>query len=83
VLTAGAVFSLREGIEELIRPGVTSSFAVAYAVLAVSAGFDLVSVRQPAGQMGRRARCFHRKRAVFVATSVGRRRPDHVCRLGP
>jgi hypothetical protein len=34
---------------------------VAYVVLGVSAGFDLVSVRQSAGQMIRRARRFHRK----------------------
>jgi Cation efflux family len=34
---AGAAFSLRDGIEELIRPSATSSFAVAYAVLGISA----------------------------------------------
>jgi len=39
---AGAAFSLREGINELIRPSVTSSFVVAYAVLGVSAIFDLL-----------------------------------------
>jgi cation diffusion facilitator family transporter len=60
VFVGGAVFSLREGIEELIHPGVTSSFVVAYIVLAVSAIFDLVSLRQSAGQMTRRARRFHR-----------------------
>ena len=54
------MFSLREGIDELIHPSVTSSFAVAYVVLAISAGFDLVSIRQSAGQMARRARRFHR-----------------------
>ena len=70
VLTAGAVFSLREGIDELIRPGVTSSFAVAYVVLAISAGFDLVSFRQSAGQMTRRARRAGRKLvAESAATS--------------
>jgi len=61
VFFGGAVFSLREGIDELIHPGVTSSFAVAYAVLAVSAGLDLVSFHRSAGQMTRRARRFHRK----------------------
>ena len=58
VFVAGAAFSLREGIDELIHPSVTSSFAVAYIVLAISAVFDLVSFRQSAGQMidrGRRA----------------------------
>jgi cation diffusion facilitator family transporter len=60
VFVAGAAFSLREGIEELIRPGVTSSFAVAYVVLAISAVFDLVSFRQSAGQMIHRGRHYHR-----------------------
>jgi cation diffusion facilitator family transporter len=60
VFVAGAAFSLREGIVELIHPGVTSSFAVAYVVLAISAVFDLVSFRQSAGQMIHRARHFHR-----------------------
>jgi cation diffusion facilitator family transporter len=60
VFVAGAAFSLREGIAELIHPGVTSSFAVAYVVLAISAVFDLVSFRQSAGQMIHRARHFHR-----------------------
>ncbi len=56
VLVAGAVFSLREGIEELIHPSVTSRFAVAYVVLAISTVFDLISFRQSAGQMSNRAR---------------------------
>jgi len=60
VFVAGAAFSLREGIAELIHPGVTSSFAVAYVVLAVSAVFDLVSFRQSAGQMIRRGRRYSR-----------------------
>ena len=60
VFVAGAAFSLREGIEELIHPSVTSSFAVAYVVLAISAVFDLVSFRQSAGQMIHRGRHYHR-----------------------
>ena len=60
VFVAGAAFSLREGIAELIRPGATSSFTVAYVVLAVSAVFDLVSFRQSAGHMIRRARHYDR-----------------------
>ena len=51
VFVAGAAFSLREGITELIHPSVTSSFTVAYIVLAISTVFDLVSFRQSAGQM--------------------------------
>ena len=61
VFAGGAVFSLREGIDELIHPGVTSSFAVAYVVLAISAGLGLVSLRRSAGQMTRRAHRFHRE----------------------
>lgn len=83
VLAAGAAFSLREGIDELIHPVVTSSFALAYAVLAVSTIFDLVSFRQSAGQMTLRARRYDRQlieesrvtsdpmlRAVFVGDAV-------------
>lgn len=86
VFITGAAFSLRDGIEELIHPSATSSFAVAYVVLAISAVLDLMSIRQSAGQMARRARRYHREfldesrvtsdpslRAVFVedAVSVG------------
>ena len=59
VFIAGAAFSLREGITELIHPSVTSSFTVAYVVLAISTVFDLVSFRQSAGQMVGRARRHH------------------------
>jgi cation diffusion facilitator family transporter len=61
VFVAGAVFSLREGIDELIHPSVTSSFAVAYVVLAISTVLDLVSMRQSTGQMIRQARHYHRR----------------------
>jgi cation diffusion facilitator family transporter len=57
---AGAAFSLRDGINELIHPSATSSFAVAYVVLAISAGFDLVSLRRSAGQMIARGRRYGR-----------------------
>ncbi len=60
VFIAGAAFSLREGIDELIHPTVTSSFAVAYVVLAISTVLDLVSFRQSAGQMIHRGRHYHR-----------------------
>jgi divalent metal cation (Fe/Co/Zn/Cd) transporter len=83
VFVAGAAFSLREGIDELIHPSATSSFAVAYAVLAISTVFDLVSFRQSAGQMARQARRYHREfleesritsepslRAVFLEDAV-------------
>jgi cation diffusion facilitator family transporter len=86
VFIAGAVFSLRDGIEELIHPSATSSFAVAYVVLGISTVLDLMSIRQSAGQMSRRARHYGREflaesrvtsdpslRAVFVedAVSIG------------
>jgi cation diffusion facilitator family transporter len=83
VLVAGAAFSLREGIDELIHPSPTSSFAVAYVVLAISAVFDLVSFRQSGTQMIRRAHRFNRNlleesrvtsdptlRTVFTADAV-------------
>ena len=83
MFVAGAAFSLREGIAELIHPSVTSSFAVAYVVLAVSTVFDLVSFRRSAGQMIGQARRFNRNlleesrvtsdpslRAVFVEDAV-------------
>jgi cation diffusion facilitator family transporter len=83
VFVAGAAFSLRQGIEELIHPSATSSFIVAYIVLAISAVFDLVSFRQSAGQMIHRGRRYQRSlveesrvtsdptlRAVFVEDAV-------------
>ncbi|MGD0240383.1 MAG: cation diffusion facilitator family transporter [Streptosporangiaceae bacterium] len=83
VLVAGAGFSLRDGIDDLIHPSATKSFAVAYVVLAISTVFDLVSIRQSAGQMIRRARRYHREfleesrvtsesslRAVFLEDAV-------------
>ncbi len=83
MFVAGAVFSLREGITELIHPSATSSFAVAYVVLAISTVLDLMSIRQSAGQMSRRARRYHREllaesrvtsdpslRTVFVEDAV-------------
>jgi cation diffusion facilitator family transporter len=45
LFVAGAAFSLRDGIDELIHPSATSSFAVAYVVLAISTVLDLMSIR--------------------------------------
>jgi len=83
VFVSAAAFSLREGIDQLIRPTATSSFAVAYIVLGVSTVLDLMSIRQSAGQMARRARRYHREfleesrvtsdptlRAVFAEDAV-------------
>ncbi|MGO8859624.1 MAG: cation diffusion facilitator family transporter [Acidimicrobiales bacterium] len=57
---AGAAFSLREGISELIHPSATSSFIVAYVVLGISAIFDTASLRQSAHQMIAEARLSNR-----------------------
>ena len=61
MFVGGAAFSLRDGILELIHPSATSSFAMAYVVLAISTVLDLMSIRQSAGQMARRARRYHRE----------------------
>jgi len=60
VFLAGAAFSLREGIAELIDPVHTSSFAVVYVVLAISTVFDVVSLRQSVDQMSYLARSANR-----------------------
>jgi cation diffusion facilitator family transporter len=80
---AGAAFSLRDGIDQLIHPTATSSFAVAYVVLAISFVLDLLSIRQSAGQLVSRAHRYRRGvieesqvtsdptlRAVFVEDAV-------------
>lgn len=57
---AGAAFSLREGISELVHPTTTSSFMVAYLVLEAATIFDLPSLRQSAYQMSTEARLANR-----------------------
>jgi cation diffusion facilitator family transporter len=86
VFVAGAAFSLREGISELVHPSTTSSYTVAYVVLGISTIFDLLSFRQSAHQMSVEARLARRNildqaaatsdpslRAVFAedAVSIG------------
>jgi divalent metal cation (Fe/Co/Zn/Cd) transporter len=79
----GAAFSLRDGIDQLLHPSVTSSFGAAYVVLAISTVLDLVSIRQSAGQLITRGRRYSRSllqesqvtsdptlRAVFVEDAV-------------
>ncbi len=60
VFIAAAAYSLRQGITDLIHPSTTSSFLVAYVVLAVSTVFDAVSFRQSAHQMSATARLANR-----------------------
>ena len=51
VFVAGAVFSLREGISELMRPLGSTSFEVLYAILAVSLVLDAISLSQAVRQL--------------------------------
>jgi cation diffusion facilitator family transporter len=60
VFVAGAVFSLREGIDELLHEVDAASFEAAYAVLAISAIFDSVSLVQAVRQLRSEARRFRR-----------------------
>ena len=60
VFVAGAVFSFREGITELMHPVPLDSFTVAYIVLAVSIVLDATSLIQSAVQLRRDARTLSR-----------------------
>ena len=60
VFVAGAVFSLREGVLELIHPAEASSFAVIYTVLTVSIMLDSVSLIRAVQQLRAEARVFRR-----------------------
>jgi len=51
VFMAGAVFSLREGITEILHPTGTSGFVVVYSVLAVSVVLDSVSLLRAVRQL--------------------------------
>jgi cation diffusion facilitator family transporter len=56
VFVAGAVFSFREGIAELLHPVALDSFTVVYVVLAVSLVLDAISLLQSVLQLRRDAR---------------------------
>ena len=56
VFVAGAVFSFREGIAELLHPVPLESFTVVYIVLAVSVALDSTSLLQSVRQLRREAR---------------------------
>jgi cation diffusion facilitator family transporter len=56
VFVAGAVFSFREGIAELLHPVPLDSFTVVYVVLAVSIVFDTTSLLQSMVQLRSEAR---------------------------
>ena len=75
-----ALAKVREGIDEPIHPSGTSSFDVAYIVLAISTVLDLVSFRRSAGQMVRRARRYHREflEESWVTSGPARESPSVV-----
>ncbi len=56
VFVAGAVFSFREGIAELLHPVALGSFTVVYVVLGVSVVLDTTSLLQSVAQLRRDAR---------------------------
>ena len=60
VFVAGAIFSLREGIAELLDPVGTAAFAVVYAVLVVSIILDSISFRRAVAQLHNEALRFRR-----------------------
>jgi cation diffusion facilitator family transporter len=60
VFVAGAVFSLREGVDSLLHQVDATSFGVAYGILAISAIFDSVSLVQAVRQLRSEARLFRR-----------------------
>jgi cation diffusion facilitator family transporter len=60
VFVTGALLSIRQGVLELLHPGESTSFAVAYVVLAISAALESVSllrayrqIRKEAEDLGR------------------------------
>jgi cation diffusion facilitator family transporter len=69
VFIAGAAFSLRQGITDLIHPGTTSSYLVAYPVLGISTVFDAISFRQSSHQMSVAARARNRTLLDEAATA--------------
>jgi cation diffusion facilitator family transporter len=60
VFAVGSVLSVRQGVQELIRPESTISFRVAYLVLAASFCFDGVSLIQAHAQMNAEAQALKR-----------------------
>jgi cation diffusion facilitator family transporter len=60
VFVTGALFSLREGIDELVHPTQAGSFLAAYVVLAIASVLDLVSLVQALRQLRSEARSLQR-----------------------
>jgi cation diffusion facilitator family transporter len=55
VFVTGALLSIREGIHELLHPGESTSFLVAYLVLAISLALETVSLLRAYRQLRREA----------------------------
>ena len=60
VFVAGAAFSLREGVLELLHPIRDAAFLAVYVVLAISTVLDSLSLYQAVRQLRLEARLFHR-----------------------
>jgi cation diffusion facilitator family transporter len=61
VFAVGALLSVRQGVEDLIHPEHTTSFRVAYVILAVSFCLDSASLIQALGQLRQEARALNRR----------------------
>jgi cation diffusion facilitator family transporter len=60
VFVAGAMFSIGQGILELLHPDPATSFAIAYVVLALAVVLDSISLIQAVRELRREAESFNR-----------------------
>jgi cation diffusion facilitator family transporter len=60
VFAIGALLSVRQGVLDLINPEPTSSFRIAYAILAIAFVLDSISLVQAHGQLREEARALNR-----------------------
>ena len=60
VFATGAILSIRQGVLELIHPEPTSSFRIAYVILAIAFCLDGISLVQAVGQLRKEARVWKR-----------------------
>jgi cation diffusion facilitator family transporter len=83
VFVTGALFSLREGIDELVHPTQAGSFLAAYVVLAIAALLDFVSLVQATRQLRSEAMSLQRDLLTHLQlTSDPTARADAVAALG-
>jgi cation diffusion facilitator family transporter len=69
VFTVGALLSVRQGVQNLVYPVHTSSFRLAYAILAISFCLDAASLIQAQRQLGSEARALKRRFLEHLDTS--------------